>query len=309
MMNPRTTPFSKRHHKAIEEKRLTVRMRDRVRERLLLLTQRHNIEFSVGETDGRMVGTDAMVETSDFLCRAYGDAALRVKLQDGTTRPAKDVADFIRSTYPSRVLDAVEVFCSFLGDDEAVSYQGEVNEVLSTEETPWRIADGMFFQVASEFLAVEVVERASALLRTNKFHGALAELQEARNHLAAGQHKAAIVEAAKSVESTLKTILDVEEGSAHDLLKQLQARRFFADVPEQAAAAMTSSVLLALPTLRNRLAAHGQGTVVVEPGRHYAELALHLAASTVQFLACKHADATRPAAENPASAPVDDMPF
>lgn len=309
MTNVQTTPFTKRHAKAIEERRLTVRMKDRVRERLVQLAQQHDIEVTSTDITGRFVNSDALAETEDVLKRVYGDPRLKVKLQDGTQRPAKDLADFMRNSYPSRVLDAVEVFYSFLDEERAVTFQRELNEVLSGEECPWRMADGMLFQVASDFLAVEVVERAAALLRTNRFHGALAELQEARNHLAAGQHKATITEAAKSVESTLKTILDRDEGSARDLLEALRAKSFFADVPEPVAAAMTGSVLLALPTLRNKLAAHGQGSAVVEPARHYAEFALHLAASTIQFLACKHADTTKPEPATAAPAPTDDIPF
>jgi hypothetical protein len=48
--------------------------------------------------------------------------------------------------------------------------------------------------------------------------------------------------------------------------------------------ALRSTLESELPTLRNKMGGHGQGTEVITVPQHYAAYALHLTASAIQFL-------------------------
>lgn len=69
---------------------------------------------------------------------------------------------------------------------------------------------------------------------------------------------------------------------------------------------------MCLPFLRNRLGGHGQGEAVVEVPRTYAELAVHLAGSLLQFcvkraLELKATPSQRKVPPTPAA--DDEIPF
>ena len=75
------------------------------------------------------------------------------------------------------------------------------------------------------------------------------------------------------------------------------------DIPETVRASFDEQVLKTLPSLRNRLAGHGQGSAVVQVPVAYAELALQLAAAFNNFLMAKHLERLPPPAPPPAVKP------
>ena len=86
---------------------------------------------------------------------------------------------------------------------------------------------------------------------------------------------------------------------------------FLDDLPDAARSSFGEQVLKTLPSLRNKLAAHGQGSAVVHVPTAYAELALQLAAAFHNFLIAKHLQ-RQPAAPTPATVPPsleDETPF
>ena len=68
---------------------------------------------------------------------------------------------------------------------------------------------------------------------------------------------------------------------------------------------------MCLPFLRNRLAGHGQGEIVIEVPRGYAELAVHLCGSLIQFCVKRALELkATPAQRRPPTPEVDDdIPF
>jgi len=86
----------------------------------------------------------------------------------------------------------------------------------------------------------------------------------------------------------LKTILGVTEGNASTLIHQLGSTPLLDGVPEEVKRGFGDTVLMSLPFLRNRLGGHGQGKILVEVPRTWAQLALHLAGSFNLFLIQTH---------------------
>lgn len=303
------TLFSIRYRRALRERSLRVAgFSQRLRKRLWL--QMSDFDRSLDEVSesGYSSWTSTLRETQKALLRAYGLDALEIVVSASPrqTRRAKDLEQFFMETYPSEVLDTVEAFFPLLDGSAQEAFGKAVNEIFREEECPWRFSEGTFFQVDSEFMAA-LLATTSDRLRAGSFQGAHDELREARQDLQAGDHKDAILKAGKSMESALKTVLGRSDGNASDLLAAFQASGYLDDLPEELRGMLTKAVLMALPTLRNKLGGHGQGAVVVAVSRPYAELAVHLAGAFLRFIVEKHVAAKPP--QKPSEPDDDLVPF
>jgi len=218
---------------------------------------------------------------------------------------------FVQECFPAQLLDLLELTRQVLDAEKRVAFQAEMNNAFEEEGCPWRIADTQFFQVDSQFLSQAVMARTHELLTTEGFMGALEEFREARTELQSGDHKGAIHKACNSLESALKTILKRQDGTASTLIRKFLEQGFCNDLPAETTKSM-ESVLMALPTLRNKLGGHGQGENTVDVPRPYAELAIHIAGSLIQFVVSKSLPQEASKEEEPPSTTGlsdDDIPF
>ncbi len=303
------TLFSIRYRRALRDKSLRVAgFSSRLRKRLWLRMRDFDQGWDVESESGYRSWTSFLMETEKSLLRAYGLDALElvVSASPRQTRRAKDLEQFFMETYPSEVLDTVEAFFMLLDGAAQEKFGKAVNGIFQEEECPWRFSEGTFFKVDSEFLS-SLLAMTSDELRAGSFQGAHEELREARRDLQAGDHKDAILKAGKSMESVLMTVLGRTDGTASELLSGFQAAGFLDDLPEELRGMMTKAVLMALPTLRNKLGGHGQGAAVVAVSRPYAELAVHLAGAFLHFIVEKHVAAKPP--QKPAEPDDDSVPF
>lgn len=275
-------PFSRRHERAILEKRIRVSVPKRLRTRLWMALCRFDPPDSW--TDTGIIRE----QLSEELREAYGCSEL-VAFDDNNNRVVVSLEGFVQGAYPSQVLDVVEVFYRLLDKEARPGFQYKVNELMQEEGCPWRLADGEFFQVDSEFLQA-VLLSAEESMATHGFQGALEEFREARRDLSDENTKGAIVNACKSFESVLKAFQGRKEGNASVLTRALLDTAFFNDVPQEFASAFVSQVLMALPFLRNKMGGHGQGPEVLEVPNRYARLAVHLAAALNLFVMDRHAE-------------------
>lgn len=278
--------FSKRHETAIFEKKIRLSLPRRLRKRIWLLLEKHNFSYDYrpDPNNSWISSTSVLKEIVPELHRRYGVDKLMAFIEEKNARGPVDLEGFVAGAYPSQVFDVVELFFHELPQNgDKYAFQREINDVLEEEGVEWRLADGRFFKVDSEFLATQVIERCYELLKAEGFQGALDEFNEARKDLDAGDCKGAIHNACKSFESVLKSILNRDTGNASTLIRDLPTTGFYAGVPEEVSKAFGEQVLMALPFLRNRLGGHGQGEEVVNVPRFYAELAIHLSASFMLF--------------------------
>ena len=165
-----------------------------------------------------------------------------------------------------------------------MGFQRELNVLFEEEDSPWRMADGQFFKIDSQFMNTYVVARCYELLKADGFEGALEEFNQARDELAGDNVKGAILNSCKSLESVLKASLRTDSGTARVLIDRLVDDGFYEGLPQEFSRAFGQQVLMALPFIRNRLAGHGQGNSVVEIPRLYGELAINLAATFLLFI-------------------------
>ncbi|MBV9442520.1 MAG: hypothetical protein JO217_07475 [Acidobacteriaceae bacterium] len=284
-------PFSLRHGKALKERRIRVSMSESLRNRLWMTLQQFNRSFyyQSDPSDNWNVKTDLIEETERNLERLLGRSPLKAKsLQGGEIT---GIEGYFKSGFPSCAFEVVEQFAAELKAHDikdAFTFQAQVNDAMLAFSCAWRLSDGRFFQVDSQFLHEEVVQKAEDILSKVGFEGAHDEFQQAREYLSEARPKDAILYAFKSFESALKTTVDKHNGDVTSLLLAFREQGFLDDVPEAQAKAICKQVLPAIAILRNELGGHGQGPAVVDVPKAYAVLTLHLAGALNQFVVEQH---------------------
>ena len=238
---------------------------------------------------------------------------LTVRDVNSRDRIKVDAEGYATKGYPSNILDVIEVFYSLLGEKEKAGFQQAINDSMLAFKCPWRLADGAFFQVNSEFINREILDRATDLMAVARFEGALEEFREAREDLTSGDTKDAIHKANKSVESTLKTVLNVDTGTANNLCHWFEKAGYLDDIPDDARA-VVRKVLEGVSLIRHKLAGHGQGCDRVDVPKPYADLAVALAGAcnvfAVEQYLRKHPPQPEQTLATAPSAIVDDeVPF
>lgn len=308
--------FSQRYFKAIESGGLTVDLPPEVRKKLWGWLTRYDSTFYVQRdpNDNWRDQSSALQEAEYELLTEHGWDAIPGAPTNKDRRPQDAMRHLILEGAGHFVFDAVELASGFLGEADKEQLRTKINQVLELHGCPWRLTDGEFFKLDSDFVGARLALTAHETLTANKFAGAADEFAKARQELPSGDVKDAIFYAAKSYESVLKVLTKVEHANADKLGKELITQGFLEDLPESVRQGFVDQVLKALPFLRNRLAGHGQGAEVVEVPAVYGELAIQLAAVLHNFLIAKHlARQPRKVAPPPNKAPVsaldDDIPF
>lgn len=270
--------FSRRCSSAIAASKVPDDVPDRARRKLWRVLAEFNAPCVIRPSryDSYEVHSDAAVEVRDDLAKRYEDTQVAL--------PEQITESYVRGVTAPYLFDVIEAWSEFLGGSEQREFERAVNEVFALEQCSWLIADTRVFRIDRDFVATEIVEPAFAALKADKYRGALDELAGATAELTSRDHKAAIQLAAKSFESVVKAILGISAGNASQLIRQLSEQAFFSDLPADISTALPESVFSALPFLRNRLAAHGQGSQIIDVPARYSELAVHLAAVYALFL-------------------------
>ncbi|MGG7604140.1 STM4504/CBY_0614 family protein [Massilia sp. BKSP1R2A-1] len=205
------------------------------------------------------------------------------------------------------VLDAVELACrvisvhsrdhSYLGrydgPSRAVSALDELNLRFKQHAVGYRydVPSKQVVRIDSELIHSEVIKPALALLADPAYRGVQEEFLSAYEHYRHQRPKEALVDALKSLESMAKTIAQKHhwEYSAKATAKHLFDLLFEKElIPPMWASQYTglrSMLESGVPTARNRLSGHGQGSEVVDVPDHFVAFALHQTAAAIVFLA------------------------
>jgi hypothetical protein len=109
-------------------------------------------------------------------------------------------------------------------------------------------------------------------------------------HTSQGNNKAAINDALKSFESTIKAIMDQHcwqrdaNWQAKRLIDALFDNELLPSELSSYFSGVRSTMESGVPTIRNRNAGHGQGAAIADIPDYLAAFALHLTASNIVFL-------------------------
>jgi hypothetical protein len=239
----------------------------------------------------------------ESLCREYGVFQLK-KYPDSDFEAVYDY--FLSCTEFEKVLDIIElsfkVIDTYVRTDE---YRYNTNSRLepdsAIEELNMRFKEhGIGYQfesneiirVDSQFMHAEAVKPTLILLgKEKRFSGANEEFLKAHEHYRHQRYKEALVDALKAFESVMKTICDTQKWtySQTDTPKKLIDILFQKElVPtylQSQFGSLRSLFESGVPTIRNKLGGHGQGTISINVTESLASYALHLTAANILLLA------------------------
>jgi AbiJ N-terminal domain 4 len=236
------------------------------------------------------------------LCRELGVHRLANK-----STKAAEVLDYIGQANTEEFIDAVELCVRYL-DIEIRHYQDYDQKKLGIIQSPQKAVDeinyrfrevcfgyqfenGEAFRVDSQFVHEEAIKPALKILNGLGFEGPKAEFLQAHRNYRSGEYEQAIVEAAKSFESTLRATCDLNRweyennARATDLLKVVRKYGLWPDYLDKSFDQLVATLASGLPKVRNDTAAHGQGAEVRTTPAYIAGYALHLCAAKIVLIA------------------------
>ncbi|MEX2158033.1 MAG: hypothetical protein WEB04_01370 [Dehalococcoidia bacterium] len=236
----------------------------------------------------------------DAMAREVGVFQLGTKTKD--MNPWLQCQEFLLNQPVELTLDMVEVSFSIManraglypGEDQRTqdpdSAVAELNYRLREHGVGYQLVAGRIIKVDSEYVHAEVVQGALSLLRDSRFRGAEEEFLRAHEHYRHGRTKEAIAEALKAFESTMKSICDKRRwtyshnATAKSLLDVLFAQGLIPQGLQAQFSALRGLLESGVPSIRNRMGGHGQGSDPVSVPDYVAAFALHNAAANMVFL-------------------------
>lgn len=176
-------------------------------------------------------------------------------------------------------------------DADADAAINELNTRFREHGVGYEFSNGNIIGIDSTFLHAEAVKPALTILGAPHCAGAQAEFLAAHEHYRHGRTKEALNEGLKALESVMKAICARRRwkhnptATASLLLDTLFANGLIPQFWTQHFSALRSTLEAGVPTARNRLGGHGQGTTVVQVPEYFVGYVLHLTASAIVFLA------------------------
>lgn len=205
-----------------------------------------------------------------------------------------DEVHALANVHTPHLFDLIELQYEELSDDAENGkggFRGEINKVLREQDIPWILVDGRLVKIDPKQFEQDLKLKTLGEMKELKdacplYQGAYDELRKAIDFLGRGDYAEAVINAEKSYESVLKVILgsESETEAANGLTKRLlEAGKLSLPVglkPE----VLQSSVLMSLPIIRNKTAAHGSGATGREMSGPMANLAVNLACALDTYL-------------------------
>lgn len=179
-------------------------------------------------------------------------------------------------------------------EQDAASAVRELNHRFLEHSIGYEFINGELIRKDSQYVHAEAVRPALQLLASAKFDGANAEFLRAHEHSRHGRGKEAIVEALKAFESTLKTICDQRgwqydpKATAKALVNVVMKNGLLPAFTEMQLHGVSNVLESGVPSVRSKLAAHGQGAYLVSVEPHFVAFALHSTAANIVLLVEAH---------------------
>ena len=271
------------------------------------------IVYIVDEAFTPMAGAWMSFSAADIRRQVYGDLHYHLAKEYGVARLAagkgvpdhadavQRVQDFIVRGEIERVLDLIDV-ALHLAFEYATKRRefGLPNPHTSVEELNARFREhGVGYQfispqiirVDSEYLHSEAVIPALRLLEQSYYAGAQKEFLKAHEHYRKGNAEDALSNCLKAFESVMKSICNKrgwtveKKATATRLIKACLDNGLIPSFWEQHYQSLRSLLESGVPTGRNNLGGHGQGTNPRIVPDYLAAYMLHMTAAAIVFLA------------------------
>ena len=167
----------------------------------------------------------------------------------------------------------------------------ELNSRFKEHGVGYQYTRPQIIRIDSELIHSEVVKPALRLLCQEHFAGAQEEFLKAHEHYRNGNPKEALTDCLKAFESVMKAICDKrgwhyeESATSKSLIQICLDNKLIPIFWENQLKSLRSLLESSVPTGRNKLSGHGQGTHQVSVPNHLAAYMLHMTASAIVFLA------------------------
>jgi len=237
------------------------------------------------------------------LRREYGVFKLPVQNQDDSMYMVELYNFFLVEKNYEKVLDVIELSFRF-ADNNARDYHYmldsdssehvddaiiELNARFKEHGIGYEYLNGELVRIDSQLIHSEVVKPALSLLRGKGYAGAEQEFLMAYEHYRKGNHEEALNDALKAFESTMKAICDKRKwkyaptDTSKRLLEICFQQGLVPDFWQNKMAGLRSLLEGGVPTGRNKLSGHGQGTEPTTVPEHIVSYILHMTASAIVF--------------------------
>jgi len=232
------------------------------------------------------------------LCREYGVFSLT---KERRSSDWEAVANYLLQTEDvEHVIDIVEVGlravdtvirqrnwqyigCSVSPDDTI----SEANSRFKEHGVGFEYISGEMIRVDSQLIHNDVVKPALKLLSDKRFKGANEEFLKAHEHYRHGRNKECLTECLKAFESTMKIICDIKgwgcqpRDTAKKLIETCMNNGLFPTFLQSHVGNLRAILESGVPTVRNKLGGHGQGSAVTSVSDATARFALHSTATNI----------------------------
>lgn len=223
----------------------------------------------------------------------------------------RELADFfLNEREINKVIDVVELIFRYIdigtrdwafrhledANKRADNAIAELNIRFKEHGIGYQYEDKIIIRVDSELIHVEAVKPALRLLNTTEYRGAQEEFLSAYNHYQKGRHKESLNDCLKSFESTMKAICDKHnwqyspKASSKELIKVCFENKLIPTFWQTHFSSLQRMLESSIPTGRNNLSGHGQGTTPTTVPDHLVAYMLHMTASTLVFLTTAEKD-------------------
>lgn len=193
---------------------------------------------------------------------------------------------YIDTSTTDEMLDLIDFICSMLNwlittqtFTQYMLYEtpnaircafAELNNRFKQHNLGYEVTNGQLVRIDNQVIHAQYVKPALQLLGDEEFAGAEEEYRNAFEARRAGNNKDAILNAGKCFESVMKIICrkkynaDVDNCAAGALLDKLEQKEFFPKYMNKHFEKIVDTLRFGAPTVRNKVAGHGQGSEITE---------------------------------------------
>ncbi|HGM9749193.1 TPA: STM4504/CBY_0614 family protein [Proteus mirabilis] len=237
----------------------------------------------------------------DTLCEEWGELELIYNDYSKERSYETDICNrLIKEKDIDKCLDIVEVCFSTLKDNkERYSSSALIDESFSDlnhrfieNETGYQFESGEIIRIDSKIMHSDVVKPVINLLSSNNYYnGANKEYLSAHEHYRHERYKECLTDCCKSFESMLKAIHEMnnweykKSDTASKLIKSCFDNELIPSYTQSQFTSLKTMLESGVPTIRNNMSGHGQGTENKEVSEELVSYMLHLTATNLLFLA------------------------
>ena len=233
-------------------------------------------------------------------CREKGLKHLGIHDSDFRNGVELNFSEYIDSAPTSELLDLIDFVCSalyrFIQNPRGRAYLSEqkiqtinklfkeLNGRFKQHNLGYEVINGQLVRIDNQVVHAQYVKPALQLLCDKEFAGAEEEYRNAFEARRAGNNKDAILNAGKCFESVMKIICrkkynaDVDNCAAGALLDKLEQKEIFPKYMNKHFEKIVDTLRFGVPTVRNKVAGHGQGSEITEAPDYLVDYVLGLVA-------------------------------